>query len=184
MLFHLHKNGLALSSVGDRDLEKMILKVAEHTFFDFLDHKLQRKIRAESPYEREVAAIAVWLQYHSRSGITRGETEISYRELERILRKFKIYLEEPNDNKIQVAKYEDHPATLLRKAYRKRIHICTIPYPGSKAPVPLRHMKFLRQKCRLTDADGVDSRSFYNDEAMLSHYINRYHDILLRLANK
>jgi death-on-curing protein len=46
----------------------------------------------------------------------------------------------------------------------------------------MKDIKALRRLCGLTEADGVDSSAFYDDEAIVDSFVNRYRTVLRRLA--
>jgi hypothetical protein len=48
--------------------------------------------------------------------------------------------------------------------------------------VSVKDLKRLRQMCKLTEADGVDTDAFYSDTAVVDAFVNRYRTVLRRLA--
>ena len=138
----------------------------------------------ERTADTEVNGIAGWLWEHMGE-IKKGEREISYRELRRILPRFGYALEHPNNNAIELVKREIEVRGLFRKTevvVEKRIN--SIPYPGDNRFVTLQVLKQVRRLCRLTADDGVDSLAFYDNEAVVDSFINQYRGVLNRLARR
>jgi len=183
MLVHLDKNKLTLFDVSQADLYKMILAVAEHTIA--ADRKRVRSTRSGRPNaDDEVLAIAAWIKQRAKP-ITRGEKQITYRQLRHILQKFRYGLESPKNNAIEIVRYVEERRGFLRPStYNVAKHIGSIPYPGDSQFVALKYLKYVRQVCSLREEDGVDSEAFYSEGDIVDAFINRYRTILRKLANK
>src|SRR5207302_8349168 len=166
MLAHLDKNKWCLFDVDEDELFRMITEVATHSFY--AENGATRAPLARSADE-EVAEIASWIDEHM-DFIERGEREITYRELARLISYRGYSLENQKREKIDV----------VRQAADQRIG--RIPYFGEKAVVGVRVIKLVRKMCRLREEDGVDSFSFYDEGAIVDAFINRYRTVLRRLA--
>lgn len=182
MLVHLDRNNLSLFEVGQNELYSMILDVANHTI------GLRKRERGNLERKRrnsddEVKAISDWIKEHADK-LTRGEKPITYRQLRRILQGFDYHMEEPKDNSIQIVRYDVARRGFFRRQEKVRRHITTIPFPGEKKPVSLRTIKFVRRTCHLSEQDGIDSSSFYDNTVIIDAFINQYRTILRRLARK
>lgn len=181
MLAHLDKNKMTLFGVGQIEMERMIIQVAEHSLKERLkggSGTLERKM------DREVRAISEWLRKYCQS-VRRGERPITYRQLRRILDHFGYGLEMKGSNTIKVVGLSTNTPVLLPQSHvvlpRQPL---TIGYHGDHAEVPIRDLKLVRRICRLQEEDGCDSPTFYNEDIMVDYFINKYRKILRRLAKK
>jgi death-on-curing family protein len=165
LLAHLDKNKYCLFRVSEDELFRMITEVATHTFYSSPSTRKQTIRTADE----EVAEIAQWVDDHL-DFIERGEREVTYRELSRLLGQLGYLLENPKGGGIDV----------IRRATRQRIG--SIPFSGDKRVVPVNVIKLARRMCHLTEEFGIDSYSFYDEGAVVDEFINRYRTVLRRLA--
>jgi death on curing protein len=84
MLVHLDKNGQTLKDTNQKELFDMILGVAAHTIV--LPKRLGRGAQGQgrASADEEVAAVAEWIRRRAAKP-DRGERQITYRELRRVL---------------------------------------------------------------------------------------------------
>lgn len=184
MLVHLDDNKLSLYRTGQSDLYDMVLGVAAHTFGTRVDPRSRRKEPDRRPADEEVAAIARWMDDRAER-VVRGERELSYRDLRRVLGRFGFYLENPKGNYIDVVKYEEKQIGMFRKQLRRvPKRIGSIAYPGDHTSIGIREIKRVRQMCRLSEGDGYDSAAFYDRFAVIDEFVNRYRTLLRRLARR
>jgi death-on-curing protein len=185
LLAHLERNKFTIEDVSDDELEKRIVYVAAHSFGANHCPPRTRQNPWPNNYDGEISAIIDWLNSHTRK-VKRGERPITYRELKKILGKFNIKLENPKDNFIDVIKHESRTTGIFkRKEVHEKKHVWNIVYPGRDGDVVGRNvLKTLREHCHLREEDGVPSDSFYENELVISGFINRYRKILCRLGNK
>jgi len=186
MLVHLDKNKLVLKSTRDTELFDLIIATATHTAC--LTREPSRKHRSDYPHEidsdREVLAIKQWLQRRADK-LIRGERQITFRQLRRLLEKFGYALQNPHRNSIDVVKVETVKEGIIKKRSVTRYkHIGAIDFPGDGEFVAVRVLKYVRKLCRLTEEDGVDSDSFYDEPAVVDAFINRYRTVLRRLSKR
>ena len=183
MLVHLDKNHLCLFETGQRDLYKLLLAVADHSIglrrdprkHDKLEHRRRNS-------DEEVAAITHWLKDRVDK-VRRGERQITYRELRRIIARFGFELEVVKRNSADVIKTEIEPPTLLRRSPRTvKKRIGNIGYKDEGTFLAIKEIKLLRRICRMTEEDGVDHDAFYNEDTVIDTYVNHYRTLLRRLA--
>lgn len=184
MLVHLHRNRLTLVDTKDKDLYRFILDVAEHKF-GHTKRKRTRNSLNRPDMDDEIEEMAAWVRKRSKK-ITKGEQQITYRELDRILRKFGFWLENPKNNVIDILKTQTKRVNRLfsHKEEKLEVHVATIPFPGMNRFVSIDQIKHIRKVCHLRTEDGVDKDAFYGDGAVIDSYINKYRNILDRLASK
>jgi death-on-curing family protein len=184
MLAHLDKNDLSFGSVPQADLYKMIIALADHRIVSLVKGG---KAPAKTDADEDVAALTAWLEKRAKKP-QRGEKQITYRELRRILNRFDFDLAVPasgKGNHRDLIKRETRTTGLLRKrteAIEKRIG--SIGYRDEGTFVALGDLKRVRMICGLRVEDGVDSGRFYDDDAVIDSFISRYRTILRKLARK
>ncbi len=183
MIAHLDKNRLTLVNVGKDELFEMILAVATHTFV-----ARGSRTRPHRDPDNEVAEIAEWIKDRLYR-MQRGERQITYRQLRRILSSHGFALENPDGNYIDVVKIEQVTERKLfsTKFTTVRKRIGNIAYPGENRILGLSLLKHVRRLCALTEADGFDSPGFYapgDDENIIDGFITEYRTVLRRLARR
>lgn len=183
MLVHLDKNRLTLFGANQNDIYQMILSVAAHTITDRRQPRRRKLSKALRPDpDAEVAAISEWLHQRAKR-LRRGEKEITYRELRKILQRFGYDLVDPKGNSIDIVRHvEEHKGLLGRKKIVVAKHVGNIPFPGDTRIAGMRHIKYVRELCNLREEDGVDTESFYNEGAVIDGFVNKYRTVLRRLA--
>jgi death-on-curing protein len=184
MLVHLDDNRLALYGTTQKELYGMVLAVAAHTIGVRQDPRRPGKTPPRPNSDQEVGAIASWIAERA-ARVRRGERQLTYRELRRILENFGFYLEDPDGNYIDVVRHEQRRTGFLRKrleTVRKRIG--SIGWPGEHEVVGVAEIKKIRRLCELTEAQGVDSDSFYDRAAVIDVFVNQYRTLLRRLARR
>jgi len=182
MLVQLDKNKLTLFHTAQNDLYELMLNVASHSIGIRIDKRAKTLKPIRMSADEEVAAISIWLKDRV-DRLRRGERQISYRDLKRILERFNYVLEKPNNNVIDIVKYvEEKKGWLSTRVVRVRKHIGTVGWPGENRIVPIGEIKKVRKICRLCEEDGVDSDAFYNETAVIDSFVNRYRTVLRRLA--
>jgi death-on-curing family protein len=186
MLVHLDKNNLTLAGCPQDDLFKMIIALADHRIGEVAPRRVVKeafKKRADF----EVSALSAWIAERAKKP-RRGERQITYRELRRILRGFGFELDVPasgRGNQRDVVRIESAKSVLPwrgPKEVRKRIG--SIGYHDEGTFVLLNDMKKIRELCRLREDDGCDSDAFYGSAAIIDAFVNRYRNILRRLARR
>ena len=181
MLVHLDRNKLTLFHTSQNELYELMLRVASHELFG-RPSKRERRPRRAPPADHEVAKIAEWLKERA-DRVKRGERQITYRELRRVLERFDYFLVHPKGNAIEIVKkVEERRGLFPRRTVSVNKHIDTIPWPGESRQMAVSDIKKVRNICRLREEDGVDSDAFYDDTAVIDTFVNRYRSVLRRLA--
>lgn len=183
MLVHLDDNRLALYGTTQKELYGMVLAVAAHTIAVRQDPRRPDRTPARANSDQEVIAVASWIAERA-ARVRRGERQLTYRELRRILENFGFHLENPDGNSIDVVRHEQRRAGLLRKLQTVRKRIGSIGWPGEHEAVGVAEIKRIRRLCELTEAQGVDSDSFYDRAAVIDVFVNQYRTLLRRLARR
>ena len=183
MLAHLDANGLTIFGVRKKELYAMIKDVAEHKFgVPRPDPRKKHKKYTQREAEDEVEAIAAWLKDKGRK-FERGERDITYRQLRRILVAHGLTVEQPKNMNVGVYR-EVTVKRLLRKPIVEKQRLITMPWPSDGRSVGIKQIKAVRRATCLDAVNGCDSESFYNQADMVDVFINDYRDILSKLAKQ
>jgi death-on-curing protein len=184
MLAHLDKNNLALAGVTQKALYDMVKAVAQHQLGVRPDPRKKNQDYTPREVDAEVVTIGKWLERYARP-LKRGERQLTYRQLEKLLGKHDLYMRNPNKNSIGIYKRVQVKRGLLRnKTVEEMKHITTIPYPGAGRTVGPKIIKRVRRECHLDEAHGCDTASFYEGADMIDVFVIEYRGILARLAKE
>ncbi|HEY4827004.1 MAG TPA: hypothetical protein VIH85_09550, partial [Solirubrobacteraceae bacterium] len=130
--------------------------------------------------DEEVTAIADWLRPRLNS-ITRGEAQITYRELRQMLSNFGFSVGASKNNKVAIVVTETHG--LFRKRAREKT-VMTIDWPNDGRAVTLNTIKHVRRTLKLCEEDGVTRDAFYSQGVRIDSFINEYRLVLRKLASR
>lgn len=177
LLVHLDRNGLTLRDTNQKDLFRMTLAVATHSF-------TKKGSGGTATPDTEVRAIATWLQQRT-SKLHRGERQITFRELRRLLHRRGFELV-PSTNRGNSA--DIYHCVEVKRPFRgvrkERKRIGTIGYRDDGTMVSCKDLKDARRICGLTAESGIDSDAFYDAESVLDAFINKYRGVLGKLAHR
>jgi prophage maintenance system killer protein len=182
-LAHLDRNRLVLGSTKQRDLFRLMISVASHSLVKRpvkIGRETQLVPRRAAPDE-EVAAIANWLRPRVEK-LTRGEAQITYRELRQILGNFGFSIHPSKNMKVAICVAETRRG-LLRRTVRPKA-VMSLDWPGDGRTVSVGHIKHLRKKLKLCEEDGVTREAFYTNGARVDRFINDYRLVLRQLASR
>ena len=133
-------------------------------------------------FTAEVKAIADWFRPRLTT-ITRGEAQITYRELRQILTNFGFSLSHGKSQKMTISKIEARRGLLGRKTRRHRVRMATR-WPDEGKTVPIGQVKHIRQTLNLCEEDGVMRDGFYEKGVRVDRFINQYRLVLRKLASR
>lgn len=173
-LMHLDANGLVLEHVTQEDLYRLMIRIATHAVAKET-RRAQRRGERPNP-DDEIVAIATWLDENARP-IKRGERNITYGELYKILTKFGFRIGDKKHNKVEILKRKK---TLFGGEKWYCVH--KVGCPGDSHSVSLNEIKKTREVLELTEGHGVDSESFYNTQVIIDAFIRNHRNVLRRLA--
>jgi len=170
------------TTVTEKEFEDMTVLVASNGLDKFRRYK---KMERDGSGDPEVHFLAHFLRKSTRK-IDKKQYIISYRDLERILKRYEVFLENPKNNSIDVMRWETVTTTtgILRKKIKtKEIRrVCSLGFPGWSKQVLQGRLAHIRKELNLTSADGIDSQSFYHDVDDMSGLLTKYQGALRRLA--
>lgn len=178
---YLYVNGFILS-VSPKDLEDLAVLVAK---------KGLKKFRRFSNFQKkgpdaEVKYIAWYLRANTHI-IDRQQYFVTYRELEKLLKKYDVFMENPKNSSIDIMRWEDVEVNgskfFQKKKYTKEIRrVCSFGFPGWSKQVGKGRIAYLRTELGLTPEKGIDSQSFFNGLDDMRVLIDVYEGALRRLA--
>lgn len=186
MLAHLDRNRLSLKGdVKQDELYDLMLSLASHELTsERLPARTRRRVgRRRFDSEHQVWELAAWLERRV-APVRRGERQITYRQLRRVLRPHGYVLGDVRGgNTIEVCREVTKRKGLLKRERKvERKTIGRIGYRNEGETVSIRTVKQLRRMCKLTEEDGVDAEAFYEGADIIDTFVNRYRTVLRRLA--
>lgn len=177
---YLYQNGLVIT-VPEKALEDMTVLVAKNGLEKFPRFRDLKK-KDDDP---EVRFLAHYLRQNTRK-IDRQQYLITYRELEKILKRYDAWLENPHNNQIDVMRWET--VTKRHGLFGKKIEskevrrACVLGFPGWTKQVGKGRLGHVRKALGLVPENGVDSQSFFKDVDDMRVLIEMYEGALRRLA--
>lgn len=174
LLCHLDKNNLTFDdTVRHEDLYDFMIKVASHAF-------ASGKGRSDFS-DQEVGEMAKWIRKRTRR-TEKGDRLITFRELKTILNAYGFFLENLHGNAVDVVRYEKKFSILALKRQDVRERIMRMGYPSDGVVVGRGQLKDLRERCGLTEKNGIDSHTFYSKSRPVDYFVGKYRGTLRRLA--
>jgi death-on-curing family protein len=158
LLVFLDKNGYVLPVEQDI-LYDYVLQLAQHRVLPDDERNGERS-------DREVIEVARWLQRNMRK-VSRQERRLKWHQLRSILNKYDCTLDVVPGNRINV-----------ERAGRR----IQVGYRDEGTEVEPSTIKKIRAAFELDEAHGYDSDIFYNAEAAVDEFVNKYRRTLDRLA--
>jgi death-on-curing protein len=136
--------------------------------------QFKKGVRPQS--DDEIGATAAWLENNSRK-IKKGEKNITFAELYRILRRFGYQLGHKRGNMVEILKQK-------RGFFGGTSWTCVYkaPCPGDGHTVQVNEIKSIRKALGLTEENGVDSESFYDTQVVIDTFIRQHRNVLRQLA--
>ena len=172
MLVSLDENGLMLTCSED-ELFRLVIHLAQHA--------LTHGPRAELP-DREVLAVAGWLEIHTRR-VLKGDRPVAWRRLKQLLGEYGCEFENPTaGNRINILRTVERRAGLFRSKQSETLRTQTA-WAGDGTEAARNTVNKIRHDLELDDEHGIDSATFYdNQHVSQSEFIHKYRKTLRRLA--
>ncbi|WP_422003192.1 Fic family protein [Reyranella sp.] len=167
-LYYLKRKS-RIPDVDQRVYEDFTVSIADHALAPLMD-----QYGIPPSEDREVACISEFLRRNTRRTDKRFYV-ITFRELDRLLRKYNCHLQDPYRNYIDLYQTD-------RSGHSRRI--MNVGFPGWTRPVDEAAIREIRRRLKLTDEYGVDSQSFFKGVEDLETLIASYQEPLRRLANR
>lgn len=178
-LFQLYKGGYC-PSVAEKVIEDLTVDVADAKLAKYARYKDLVKSGESDP---EVKMIAKFFRDNTRA-IDGKRYVVTFRELQKILSRYGYFLEDPEDNRIDVVKYEKKKKVLgfIGREENIRVRLGRIGFPRWTAQVTPADIKTVREMTGLTHRSGVDSGAFFHGLDDMQSLITTYNAPLMRLA--
>lgn len=177
-LYHLQMIGRTLCT-SHSEFESLAVITAAGTL-----EKYPRFKKFEKRGDPEVNFIADFFRKNTRE-VDKRQYAITFRDLDRILRKYGFLLSNPDGNYIDVVRNRTERFGFFKQ--KKRVvqeAVIKIGFPGWSRQVFDNALQKVRKATELTPENGVDSQVFYQEADALFTLIGEYHGPLLRLRDK
>lgn len=173
-LLHLDRNGFVLDQVTKDELFEMMRRIASYSVTKVSQKQLRHGVRPSA--DEEIAGIEKWLRSHARP-IVKGERNITFGQLYKILEKFGYRLGEKNHNKVEILQFK-------KGLFQKHAWRCVYKTgcPGDSRQLSIDQIKEVREALSLREEDGVDSSSFYDTQTIIDLFIAKHRAALRQLA--
>lgn len=185
MLVHLDKNRFTFTTVTQDEFFNMILGVATHQIVHTGRNKKSTSKDSKPHPDEEVEALTRWIK-EKAIPIRRGDKQITYRDLRKILKRFNCELDNPKGNSIDIIcirKLKQRKG-FTTETIEVRKKVWNITYRGENAIVPINVIKDVRNVCKLREEDGITSETFYSEGDIINSFINIHRTLLRKLANR
>lgn len=159
LLVFLDRNKQVMVDTSQDELYEMTTQVAAHTF-------PLRAADKQRNADTEVGAIGSWLRARARP-LVLGDRHMKFSELKQHLEDQGCSFDPPGGNFIKIR--------------RGQMTIST-GYPRHDFEIAVSEIKKIRRALRLDEAHGVDSAAFYDFEGSVDAFVNKYRQVLSRLA--
>jgi death-on-curing protein len=171
VLLHLQKVGRT-PIVSQQEFEDFTVHIAEDSLESYEGYQEYREQGADA----NVLFIAKHLKRSTRP-IDLRTKQITYNELNAILRKRSMYLDNPNGNRIDLIRIDE---SVSGQSHHHRI--AKIGFHGWSREVSRRDIEIVREASKLDARHGYDSQAFFNGLDDPLTLIKKYREPLERLA--
>ena len=159
-----------------KEFEELTERVAERSLQRYTAY--ESCVLAEDP---DVAFIARFFKRKTRE-VDKRHYVVTYRQLDRLLRRFGAYLGNPHDNTLDVMQERVETRFFIRRTLEQRV--LQIGFHDWGAEVSRAEVDRVRKALRLTHERGIDSKVFFQGIDPLESLITEYRAPLERLAYK
>ena len=170
-VLHLLEKQNYVVSEDKRKFETLVVGISENRYRRELMYQYLCDTYPED--DAAIMCISYKLKRLTRH-INRSHRTVTYRQLNGLLKQHHYALERPNNNKINV----------VRIAGKQKKPVGNIGFPGMSRQVPRSELKKAREICNLSEADGYDSKAFFNGTVSMDFLLSEYANPLKRLADK
>lgn len=159
LLVFLDRNNVLLVDASERCLYQLAKEVASH--------EIAIRRGADRNSDSEVAAISSWLRKRVRQRVM-GDGVIEFKQLKGILEGMGCTFDDPDKNFIKI---------------RRDKFVVRTGYPRANFEVPVGEVKKIRRLLKLDEVHGVDSAVFYDMDAAVDEFVNKYRNLMKWLAD-
>jgi death-on-curing protein len=180
-LYHLETVGKRIPQVDEKDLEELVLAVAENNLSCYREFE-RLKNSEKSKHDAEVLFLAEYLKKATRGVEKTPKNGVRYMDLKRYLNDHGFDLKNPKKNYIDLVRSPESKFFGLFK--RKENRIAQISFRGWKCEVPREALRKVLDSAGLTPRQGFDWKTFCEGRSAFDGLCDRYHQVLLRLSTK
>ena len=159
LLVFLDKNKAYLVGTTEDELYELARSVAAH--------EIPIPDGQSRTADSEVEAVARWIKEKTRARIL-GDTAMKWSEFRRLLEVQGCSFDDPDRNFIKI---------------HRNGHAVKTGYPKGNFEVAVGEVKRIRKALRLNEQQGIDSAAFYDLEKSVDTHVNKYRNLLKRLAD-
>jgi death-on-curing protein len=159
MLVFLDRNASWLVDTSEDDLYDLATQAADHQL-------------VEERGDAEVEFISHWLRQRLRLP-KRGQRLLRFRELRKVLEDQGCEFDSPKGNTIKIRRQTSHGEMTVKAGYKNQ-HF----------EVPLGDVRRIRRALELDEQHGFDAGAFYHFEASVDDFVNKYRQLMNRLADR
>ena len=158
------------ASVEKRRFEDLVVSLAEgrHRRRDLYQHLHVEKSSAD---DADVAYVSSHLRRMTRP-LDHSRRALTYRGINQLLKSHGHEMKGPHDNTIGIVRIEDDQV------------IGRVGFPGMSKQISKGGIAKIRKMCKLQEADGYDSRAFFNGADGMDVLLSEYAAPLRRLAHR
>ena len=179
-LYYLQQHNRTLC-IPYKEFENFTVNIADNKLIGIQQVK---KLIKNNGQDGEVIYISKFIKKSTRKTDKRDYT-VTYRELDKILKRFDCYLDNAKGNYIDVIKImKQRKGFFGKKTIQKHQRVTQIGFPSMTRQVDKREIAKIRKATRLTHEHGVDSQTFYKGLDTTAELIARYQAPLRRLARR
>lgn len=181
VIYYLFSQGFMIS-ITEKQLEDLTVLVVEKGLSKYPRYRHLRRTSRDPEIE-----FLGWFLRKNTHQIDRTQYLVSYRELEKLLKRYDVFFENPNKNSIDLMRWEEVPiprrSIFSKKKTSKEIRrVCSLGFPGWNKQVGKGRLKYIRTELGLMPEDGVDSQAFFNGVDDMRVLLDIYEGALRRLA--
>lgn len=190
LLLFLHNKGYKVVK-PQTELENLIVRIAANELSEYGSYKFSPGDELEDDYKVKFISERI---KKSVKKMDKRIYQLTYRELNKRLKDFKVCLEDPKKGYINVYKIEsvEKEESLFKRLLSgkkhqiedRKVFLTQISFRGWTKKVDLAVIKEVLSKAGLTVASGIDSGVFFHNDPPEYELIKEYRDPLIRLKDK
>lgn len=190
MVKHLYENGYVLSPSTKHDhIYQLLLAIADNNLPSYLlqiDKKLYKGNRSENKKgklsdEMVIDILAQWLRKNSEFKNVTIKTKIRIQQIKSMLEKKEIFME-LNGTWLTLYQLKEKKIFGIIKNKSEKVNIRTYGIGNSISEVGIKVINQIRKDYCLTQKDGFDNNSFYNDDTFIDDEMVTYKKIIYKLS--
>lgn len=188
MIKHLYENGYVLSPSTKHDnIYQLLISIADNklpSYLSQIDKKLYKRNRKEKGKwsdEMVIDILAQWLRKNSEFKNVTIKTKIRIQQIKAMLEPKGIFME-LNGTWLKTYQIKEKTIFGIIKTKTERVNIRTYGIGNSMSEVGIKVINQIRKDYCLTQKDGFDNNSFYDDDNFIDEEMVTYKKIIYKLS--